>query len=236
MSERRKHHAIFLAFDEGFASHAQVCLNSLRRNYPDYPSLLVYYEGDRPATVDFLRSFQRLRLIRSLKISELVQQFHLGINNHPAVYYKYEVWSPAFEEFDNILYLDADTIVLKPLDTLLETGSFFAVANRESEPSRVFYRDQLSSDRLLKLLARDGLSALNEPDDMCNAGVLVVPRQYRTEGHFDQLCAITKEYDASLQFADQSAISIWCKINALELSDRIEYNYEPTLFRFPENR
>jgi lipopolysaccharide biosynthesis glycosyltransferase len=223
--------AIFLAFDDTYSLYARACLNSLRANYPEYPHLVVYYQGSNGEVMQFLSSFERLTLVTETDLTSIEDGFNLGEVNNKAVYFKYLCWNREFAQFRNILYLDADTLVLKPLTELFETQTFYAAPNHDSLPSvRIFDPATLSDTQLVTLLSQDELTLLENMDDMCNAGVLLIPEAYRTANHFNQLLNVTRRYNRFLQYADQSAISLWCKLNKIEYSNNFSFNFQSIHF------
>ena len=98
--------------------------------------------------------------------------------------YKYLAWSELFEAYDNVLYLDVDTLVLRPLDDMLSTAEFLIIPDNEIRAdARVFQVTEYANNHLLELLKEDGLPLFDERQDMCNAGVFVIPRDFRTNKH-----------------------------------------------------
>jgi len=223
--------AIFLAFDDTYSLYARACLNSLRANYHSYPQLVVYYNGVNPEILSFVSSFERLTLVTAGELPQIDETFRLGEVNAEAVYFKYLCWDQRFADYRNVLYLDVDTLVLKPLTALFEQNSFYAAPNHDSTSSvRILNQASLHEPGLVTLLAQDGLTLPNEMDDMCNAGVLLIPAEYRTRKQYELLLDITHRYNKYLQYADQSAISLWCKLNSIEFSRNFGFNFQAVHF------
>jgi lipopolysaccharide biosynthesis glycosyltransferase len=223
--------AIFLAFDDAYSLYARACLNSLRANYPSYPQLVVYYNGSSTEVHTFLTSFERLTIVTDHDLPLMEESFNLGEVNTKAVYFKYLCWNARFAQFRNVLYLDTDTLVLKPLTNLFETTEFYAAPNHDSLPTvRIFDPARLADSQLLSMLSQDKLPIPDSMDDMCNAGVLLIPAKYRTPDHFNHLMEITRHYNQFLQYADQSAISLWCKMNNIEFSNDFSFNFQSVHF------
>lgn len=189
------------------------------------------YQGSNADVIQFLSSFERLTLITETDLTAIEEGFNLGEVNAKAVYFKYLCWNREFAQFRNILYLDADTLVLRPLTDLLERHEFYAAPNHDSLPSvRIFNPASLGDPQLVTLLSSDKLSQLTSMDDMCNAGVLMIPEAYRTAEYFNQLLDVTRRYNRFLQYADQSAISLWCKLNKIEYSSNFSFNFQSVHF------
>ncbi len=219
-------HAIFMCFDDKFCNYARACLNSIERNYPDHPKILVDYRGAERHMLAFLQATNNLVLLDPLQeVSQI--GFNLGPVNSPTVYIRYNLWTSHFEEYDNILHLDADTLVMKPLDELLEMEDFFITANHEPfDFVRVFPEDATEDKELHDLLRIDGLRYPGGMDDMGNAGVFLLPKKYRTPVCLDKMIYLTKRYNKWLNYADQSALSLWCMTQEIPFQKRWEYNFQ----------
>lgn len=222
---------IFLSFDDRMEVFARACLTSIKRNYPKHPLLMIHYDGCNADTLSFLQSRDRVQLVSTADLAEIPAVFPPGPVGHRVVYRKYAAWSDLFNGFDKVLYLDVDLLVLRPLDELFASDDFVAVANREfDEDVRIFPRDCWNDAPLLAKLAEDAIPLPTESNHMCNAGVLLVPKRFRTQAQLQRLLDITHRYGHYLQYADQSAISLWCMVNGLELCLKFEYNFQACFF------
>jgi len=223
--------AIFITFDDRFSTLARACLRSLVRNYPKHPQLFVYYDGTNERVLKFLQGIPNLKLVPTIEIPGISDNLSLGEVGSATVYYRYFAWGDFFDDFDNVLYLDADTLVLRPLDEILQVQEFFVVENREpTESVRVFSANDLRDETLRVLLEQDKLPTMQEVADMCNAGVFVIPKKLRSRQCQQQLIEITNRYNRYLNYADQSAISLWCRKNDIPFSTKVEFNYQVTFF------
>lgn len=223
--------AIFITFDDRFSSLARACLKSLVQNYPEHPQLFVYYDGKSERILKFLQGIPNTQLVPKIEIPGISDSLNLGEVGSATVYYRYFAWGDFFADFDNVLYLDVDTLILRSLDDLLDTSEFFVVENREPTQSvRVFDPNDLQDEGLCSLLAQDQLPTMQGEADMCNAGVFVIPRKLRSLQSQQQLVEITNRYNRYLKFADQSAISLWCRKNNIQFSTKYEFNYQITFF------
>jgi lipopolysaccharide biosynthesis glycosyltransferase len=146
------------------------------------------------------------------------------------VFYKYLIWEYMFLEYDNILHLDADTLVRAPLDTLLEKKEFFIVRNNlYFKEVQVLDTSNNLEGVLEETLGRFGLDRPG-PVDMVNAGVFVVPKSYRTADQYRLLLKLTHSFAPYLKYADQSALSLWCMKNKIQISDAYQYNFQMPVF------
>lgn len=221
--------AIFLAFDDKHASYARACLNSLRRNYPRHPDIHVFYDGSSSDVQTFLATIPHLHLVPAIDVPSLAGDVDLGVVNNAGIFYKYFAWTDYFSQYDNVLYLDVDTLVLQPLDELISSTDAQFIANHEPT-SRIFRGVPSQNATLSRLLSEDGLPELDDMDDMCNAGVFVLTSTYRTPSQLNSLKRVTQRYDRFSRYADQSAISIWCRINEIAFPCSYQYNFQTPLF------
>lgn len=228
-------HAIVMTFDDFYFEHAMVCINSLRVNYPNHPTILVYYDGNIQIVLDRLKVLDKIKLmpydfLTSIDID--IEVVNLGLVNNSKVYFKYLLWTDCFEEYDNVLYLDADTLILKPLDHLFLQDDFYIISdNTQSHNHRLFYPEKRNDKKLLRYLREDCFSYPSNRDDMANAGVFMIPKKYRNEENLRDLISLTVRYNDYLMFADQSAISLWCHKNSIVIKNNFEFNYQPCFVR-----
>jgi len=230
-----KKHAIFMVFDDNFAKYAKACLNSVETNYPNHPEILVYYNGSDDSIITWLLSINNLTRMEYRENEELVRDLNLGPVNSATIYFRYNLWTDQFDEYDNVLHLDVDTLVMKPLDELFETDEFFITPNHEYfDFVRVFPKGTEENEYVQKQLAKDGLFYPSGMDDMANAGIFVIPKKYRTREYYDILLDITRRYNKYLNYADQSAISLWCHYLKIPFQARYEYNYQTPFLTFKD--
>ena len=146
------------------------------------------------------------------------------------VYYKYLLWTNRYDEYDNILHLDVDTLVLAPLDELFNRNEFFIVYNNISfREVRILPKDKKSMALAGFYLGYHGIR-LPEHEDMINAGVFMIPKRFRQKKYLDSLVDITNDFKDLLVYADQSALSLWCIKNEIIPSDEYQYNFQTPLF------
>lgn len=230
-------HAVFLTFDDGFARYGRACIRSLVHNWRRRPEILLCYAGQDPDTRKALGRIKRLRLLdpEQLPIPEMTG--YAGRLISPMVFVRYALWSDAFDEFDKVMYLDADTLVMRSLDPAFERDEFFAVANHYPMPhGGVFHPEAEKDPDLLARLEEDGLSFPDHMDDMCNTGMFVLPRRLRTAEHQAELVRLASRYGPWMKFADQSAISLWCRAQGISYSTRWELNYQTHYLAYPDTR
>jgi hypothetical protein len=230
MSERE--HAIYLSFDDKFLSYVKACLSSLRDNFPGHPRLIVDYMGEDADVLDFLAA-HGAEWLPPRPLPEYARHF-IYARAGAITCNRLKLWRHDFDRFETILHLDADTLVLKPLDDLFETPTPYFVANFESAPqARLFRRDTEDHPGLRHRLGADGLRFPGQREDMVNAGVFALPRAWRSPRQIAALAWLAQRYGSFFAFADQSLLSLWLLRNGLHPSMSFRDNFQTPMFTDP---
>jgi lipopolysaccharide biosynthesis glycosyltransferase len=230
--------AIVMIFDENFADYARTCINSIKINYKEHPVILAMYTGNNENTINQMNSIAGIKLILwSKEFDKLIglnaATVNLGHVNYDKMYYKYILWTHLFDEYDKVLYLDVDILVIKSLNEVFTFKNFFSVSDYTSSPEyRVFYPAFVDDPVLRSLLEKDNLPFPGGKNDMLNAGMFMIPKNYRNEYYLEQLLYITHTYNDYMMFADQSAISLWCHLNKIEITKNWRYNFQLCFYNY----
>jgi lipopolysaccharide biosynthesis glycosyltransferase len=218
--------AIFMVFDDLYFHYFRACINSIRQNYPDYPTLLICYTGNLTFVKKFISDIPRAISVSFLPLEKQQSLTNFGTVNSPLIYQRYRLWTDEFNQYDKILHLDVDTLILKPLDIIFYKDTFFIVKNNNPVPFSHIFNQPVSTGQLRAMLAEDGLEKIDDQESLACAGLFMVPRKYRTKKHFSQLISLTTKYSKFLNFADQSAISLWCVKNNIKLSGNFLFHFQ----------
>ncbi len=226
-------HAIYLSFDDNFLAYAKACLNSLRDNFPNHPKLIVDYIGEEGEVLEFLATRGAERLPRE-PLPEYVRHFagaRAGVNT----FHRLKLWRRSYDRFDTILHLDADTLVLKPLDDLFEVSVPYFVANFESAPQARLFRPASNDHAGLRhRLSADNLRFPDRSEDMVNAGVFALPRAWRSPQQIATLARLSQKYGGFFAFADQSLLSLWLMKNDVNPTMNFGDNFQTPMFTNPK--
>lgn len=209
-----------MALDKNYECYGIPALKSIFVNWATHPVIKLFVSSYSSELKEIIKG-QNVELIES-KIN--FDFTNLGPVSNSIVYNKYICWNPEyFGDYDNVLHLDADILVLKKLDSIFD-GEFNIWDNNE-----ILDVKPLSfSDECNKLLSKDKMHI----DRMVNAGVFCVPKKYITKKNFNSLISITNKYQNHLTYADQSAITLWCYKNKINIRRDVLYNYQPQFLKY----
>lgn len=224
--------AVYIRFDDRVIDDARACLNSLRANWPGHPPILADYAGSRDDVRAFLDSIGA-SILGPLHAPAFTAWITSGKDHSPVVD-RFKLWLAPLRAYGTILHLDADTLVLGPLDDLMAAERPVFVANHEADLAvRVFTARPDDDPRLAALLDEDALGRFDGPDDMANAGVFVLPRRYRARQDLARLAQIAARYGPWMAFADQSLLSIWLRGLDIRPTLDFRFNYQTPFLTDP---
>lgn len=107
----------FLANDR-VLDDAIALLNSLQRHAPQYPVCLIPYDDCCARLSHLVRTRYRGQVLENPALfEELLQHGHAILHRHAPALRKFACW---FGPFDEFVYLDADTVVLRGLDDVFD--------------------------------------------------------------------------------------------------------------------
>jgi len=231
-------HAVAIVINAAFVKYAKALLNSMAANWPGHPEILLFVSEALSAEDEaHFRAVPRLSL-RLFNPQDYEYRQHLrttgagfstaGFND--AGYFIVNFWSPAFDEYENILVLDADMLVLKPLDALLDQREFFAVsaANPRRFPLFDLKRPGLAGKAIefaqiyAKALAQ---GIVVRPRQSINSGVLLIPRQWRSPPHYARMLQLLRDFYPHCP-SDQEIIYLWMLKNDLAASEDFRMNFQ----------
>ncbi|MEP0984913.1 glycosyltransferase [Ekhidna sp.] len=219
-SNRRN--CIVIIFDDDFLDYARNCLLSFS-NYPDHPEIKVIYQGKDQSIIAFIRDLDSVEQFYVELDTPKYSELNLGHIGSPMIYGRYICWSSLFDEYDKVLYIDCDTLILKPFPELFEKEDFFAVYDNAGKP--LFNKTAYQNDVFLSKTEQDNIPVDLVNNLMINSGMLLIPRRYRNKSNFDFLHRLSERYSPFIEHSDQSIITIWCYLQNLKISCDYQYNY-----------
>jgi len=219
--------AIFMVTNEKYFVYTKACINSIKDNYPNHPEIILVckYTNKDEYFLNYFRNLENV-ILKTYHYEDL----NLCLNpiGDDIIYQKLFLWNNTFntDYYDNILHLDCDTLVLKPLDYLFKQDQFYIAQNFENLPHISTFGSK--GDDILRVK----LNTNNLPKDtnciMANAGVFVIPKKYRNINHYNTLLKLGYEFNDYIAYADQSIISLWCHYNNIPIVQDYTFNFQTT--------
>ncbi|MBL6445747.1 hypothetical protein JMN32_05470 [Fulvivirga sp. 29W222] len=217
-----KRNCIVIIFDDQYFDFARNCLKSFS-NFPDHPMIKVIYQGNDTNISKFIDELDNTeRIDINLDMSKL-SNLNLGHIGSPMIYVRYVIWSSLFDDYDKVLYIDCDSLIIKPFPELFEHDDFFTLYDNADKP--LFNESAYKNEEFITKTQEDNLphDLLNRM--MINSGVLLVPKRYRTAENFRLLNELSQRYSKFIEHSDQSIITIWCYLNDIKISCDYRYNF-----------
>jgi len=219
--------AVIVTVDDCYADILQLFLGSLHRHYPLHPEVLVCTKGWNAGLQD---RFRRLfSFVTWIDVADL--DWHAGPPmkhqdefDHPVMYARWAALTRRFDRYDQILYLDADMLVLAPLEELFDAGRMVAFKELYPDPATLVFTNHADAG-LEALLAADGLHD-HDWTVAANAGVIVLPSSVRTAQHLAEAQRIKGRYGPHLMWGDQSLLNIWMASYRLGVTHDCRFNYQ----------
>lgn len=222
-------HTIATVVDDRYYKYIIPWLNSIIRNYPAYPHILIYYTNLNKDQLEYLSSFERISLREINLEKNAIGPTTDRMSSQAYAKYLYFLDN----KYDKILHIDPDALVLKPLDELFNYNDFFSVICINTTTLRKI--KSISRKIILKaMLLQNGL--VQNSRYIMNTGVLLIPQKYRTKENYDYLVYLTKRYFKYLKHWEQSVINMWMWKNNIRPTDKIEFNYQARFFQMPDKK
>jgi hypothetical protein len=215
-----------MACDQSYEKYVKPCINSIEKNWVNHPEILMFATG-------LNKDFEEWLINKNIKIIKKdinINFKNLGPVNNKIVYKKYICWDyETFKDYDNVLHLDCDTLILKSVDDIINSNEFMCYDDNEilGQKNRLF---KFEDNNLNKLLKKYNITNTV----MCNAGVFLIPKNYRTKENYDLLISLTNEFEKYIKYADQSIISLFCHILNISIHNNVYYNFQPHFLNYKD--
>ena len=231
-SRVRTKNAIFIEINQRFLPYLEVFLKGLRRVHRDYPDLFIHHTD---LTEEQTRRLSRYEGLRTVQLEDAdfaagpAMATHRPKHADPRISYaRFLIWTQRLKDYENVLHLDTDLLILGRFDELLDGVRFRIFAETYQSSDALFYdaRDPM----LTRLLEEDGIHL---PDKVGNCGVFVVPKKDRTPENFDLLNTLLSRYGPFIKWSDQSIINLWMVMKGYEVEEGDRFNFQHRLVTRP---
>lgn len=221
----RSKHCIFISVDKNFIKHLKVCLWSIKKHYWNHPDIIICHTNLTQQDIDKLQKIVPIiPLHNTIKEEELWPiMSHLPSHINPRVFYARFLIRrhPLFQEYDNILHLDADTIIRKECDEIFTFTSFYIEKEAYRWENQIFF--DINNTFLQQQLDKDCIKINNQA---WNAWVFMSPKSYNNMTTYNELLYILTHYKEWIQWADQSVIAIWLSSHNIKPMQSHIYNLQ----------
>jgi hypothetical protein len=221
---RSEKNAIFVELNANFYFYAKVFLRTLAKNYPGHPPLFVYHTDLSEAQQKYLASFKNVQLVRctldDFRWGPPMATHSVKFADARISYLRFLIWTDRFAEYDKVLHLDTDMLILGGYEELFKVERFTAFPEAYAGDDVVFYDPR--NPELLKLLKEDGIES---PRMAANAGVFLVPKADRTPEDRAVMERLMTRYKPFIKWSDQSIINLWMAIKGYKPVEEHRFNY-----------
>jgi len=227
--------AIAIIFNKSYLKYAIPFLNSIKKNWNNHPIILCHHCDLDTEDLATLTNYSNIKLIHTV-----LSNNEYGINppyradGFTYAYSKLKLWSSDYDEYDNILYLDVDTLVLKPMEELFLKSKFTIFRNRMN----IIFKEDSDKEHIKKLLEEDSILQYIHDTNLNivtgNSGVFLLPRSYRTQENYEYLLYLTHRYSQYNRFADQSIINLWMLKTNIPVNEDTRFNFLSVYLKNPD--
>jgi lipopolysaccharide biosynthesis glycosyltransferase len=219
--------AIALTLRDNYFPILVLFLKSMERSYPAHPEIIICQKGFSPEQIHFLQSrHPRVNCVdlnahRFLKGPAMLDRKNYDVD---PFYARFLIWTDLFAAYENVLYLDIDAFVTGSLEPLFASQEFLCFEETYVGPQPLFFDH--TDPTLRELLREDRLTL---PATSGNAGVLLIPRRYRTPEQLGLLYRLLDRYAKYLVWGDQTLINLWMASNGIAPTKDYRFNFQVRL-------
>lgn len=221
--------AIYCSINKKYMRFAVLFLKSLREHYPEHPPVILLHVDLTQDDILQLAEFPGVS-VREIRLEDfsnfsLPDSIRGSIHSYRdvdprTIFARFLLWKPDLDNFDKVLFLDVDIIVVGKLDAMF-AGEVPVFTRETYEDGRVNFSDHQAAD-LVSLLKEDQI----ELGPSANAGSFMLPRRVRTDENFDLLMRLATRYEAHLAFGDQSVLNLWLWKHGIRFQADYRWNFQ----------
>ncbi|MFA5797702.1 MAG: glycosyltransferase [Candidatus Woesearchaeota archaeon] len=153
---------------------------------------------------------------------------------NPIMFLKFHLFKEKFKRWKNLIYIDGDVVVSRPIDYLSTIKGFHAVrdyAVSYATPLKYQYmerNEKIPIDKKKRQLIEELKEKMDFEKTAFNAGIFALNTDIITEHTFTELVQLTKKYLLISKYFDQGILNIYFYNTWNELS--FHYNFDPFFF------
>ncbi len=220
-------HAFFVPTDDRYAPYAELLLKSLDRSYPDHPDVLLIGVDLSETWKTRLLQYINTRFVALPEAARLTGPLvkNDSRTNAEAMYAEMFLWQHGFPEYDRIAALDADMLVLGPLDALWEGDTVAVIEDVYRGRQVIFWNPD--DPAVQALLTADRIMS---PQRLANCGMIVVPKHLRTPNEYAKIRNLIDRYGPHVIWGEQSILNLWMAGHGIEPIPDRTLNFQERFF------
>ncbi len=212
--------------------YLEIFLKSLFEACPDCPDVFIYHTDLNKKQLCHLKKYPTVKTV-CLANNDFIWGPSMATHRpklaDPRISYaRFLIWTDQMKNYENVVHLDTDLLILGRLDELFNTDRFTIFAETYQAEDACFYNPL--NPGLLNLLEEDGIQP---PVVIANCGVFTVPKKDRTPEDFEMLCYLLKRYAPYVKWADQSIINLWMAKKGINITPGNQFNFQHRLVAKP---
>jgi len=236
-----KKNAVVIVVNNNFAQYALALINSIKANWESHPQILLFLHMDvSDIYLKIFESFSKLSINRfdpiQYEYRKLLTDDHSTFGSksfHDSGYFILNFWNTNFDNYDNLLILDADMLVLKNLDFLINQNSFYCNSAANERLFPVFSFKGNIVVRSFFLIIYYLKACINNififPNQSINSGVILLTPKDRNLKNYNFLLKLLKEFKKACP-SDQEIILLWIIKTKKKFSFDFRFNFQIRFF------
>lgn len=220
--------AIAVNIGSNYFDITKIWLGSLKRNYPEHPVVVILYRGLSTEQKQYFENTAAVRIVDvdSCEYKTGPNMLNMEQYDSKVFYARFLIWTDLFSEYDKVLYMDVDCLVMAPLDSVFEKGDFVIFQEAFKTDDSVLLEQ--NSPLIQNKLVEDDIAQL--PNPAGNAGLFVVSKELRSPEQLQLLHSLQDRYHEHLIWGDQSVINLWMSKLDLKPIHDFRFNFQIRLF------
>ncbi|WP_158824913.1 glycosyltransferase [Mucilaginibacter lacusdianchii] len=238
--------AIVIVVNQSFAHYAKPLINSIQKNWTNHPAILLFMSPDVTAEMEsrfagipkvIIKRFDPKQYAYRKLLLDGADKFDSSSFND-AGFFIVNFWDETFPEYDNLLFLDADMLVLKNLDKVFEKNDFMGVSAANGRAFPIFSFNQPLLQKSVNLLTYYAkalaMGIVLRPHVSLNSGLVRISKADRTKSKFNVMLKLLKTFRKAC-LGDQEIITIWMSKYGKKLSYDFRMNFQVRFYNGLEN-
>lgn len=239
--EHNQQNAVAVVVNQSFVHYVKPLLNSIKRNWFDHPTILLFLSTDVEEQYEVEYNQKERVVVKRFNPNDFEYRKYLvdkkdkfsskGFND--AGFFIINFWSQMYENYNNILILDADMLVLKNLTFLFEDDNFLGISAANESILPAFSNTFPTVTKILAYLTAYAKALYNgiflKRYESLNSGVIKIGKQDRSARKYKAMLRILKTFRKYCP-SDQEIIFLWTKKFKKPIQTDFRLNFQARFF------